>query len=187
QVRRHHAGDLVIGADGSEDGLNVHLQWSGWADLRRTSHTGLRSSLGLRVHARRLHRVSSLSGFRAGQDLCRDTRRGWPGAVRDPAGVAIARQPRAGAHWMVVGLPASVLPDGHPLTEAARAWLAALERCVRAVDYAAARPLFAPDVQAFGTHAAVVSGRDILEREQWQHIWPTIREFTFRLAEMRCV
>jgi len=87
----------------------------------------------------------------------------------------------------VVGLPASVLPDGHPLTEAARAWLAALQRCVRAVDYAAARPLFAPDVQAFGTHAAVVSGRDLLEREQWRHIWPTIREFTFRLAEMRCV
>ena len=97
----------------------------------------------------------------------------------------IARIPRA--HWTVVGLPASVLPDGHPLTETARSWLAALQRCVRAVDYAAARPLFAPDVQAFGTHAAVVSGRDLLEREQWRHIWPTIREFTFRLAEMRCV
>jgi len=84
-------------------------------------------------------------------------------------------------------VPAGVLPDGHPLTEAARIWLAALQRCVRAVDYAAARPLFAPDVQAFGTHAAVVSGRDGLEREQWQQIWPAIREFTFRLAEVRCV
>src|SRR5207302_4492360 len=84
--------------------------------------------------------------------------------------VVIARIPRA--HWTVVGLPASVLPDGHPLTETARSWLAALQRCVRAVDYAAARPLFAPDFQAFGTHAAVVSGRDLLEREQWRHIWP---------------
>ena len=75
----------------------------------------------------------------------------------------------------------------HPLREIAREWLEALQRCVRAVDYAAARPLFAEDVQAFGTYAAVVSGRDALQREQWQHIWPTIREFTFRLAEMRCV
>lgn len=75
----------------------------------------------------------------------------------------------------------------HLLREIAREWLEALQRCVRAVDYAAARPLFAEDVQAFGTYAAVVSGRDALQREQWQHIWPTIREFTFRLAEMRCV
>lgn len=62
-----------------------------------------------------------------------------------------------------------------------------MQRCVRTVDYAAARELFAPDVQAFGTYAAVVDGRDALQREQWQHIWPDIREFAFRLAEVRCV
>ena len=84
-------------------------------------------------------------------------------------------------------MSASALPDGHPLREAARSWLATLERCVRAVDYAGARALFAPDVQAFGTYAALVSGRDALEREQWRQIWPTIRGFTFRLTEMRCV
>lgn len=81
----------------------------------------------------------------------------------------------------------SVLPAGHPLTGAARSWLSALERCVRAVDYEAARPLFAPDVRAFGTYAEIVSSRDALERGQWRMVWPTIRQFAFRLDEMCCV
>ena len=81
----------------------------------------------------------------------------------------------------------SVLPAAHPLTGAARTWLAALERCVRAVDYEAARPLFAPDVGAFGTYVEIVKGRDALEREQWRIVWPTIREFAFRLEEVCCV
>ena len=81
----------------------------------------------------------------------------------------------------------SVLPATHPLTGAARTWLAALQRCVRAVDYGSARPLFAPDVRAFGTYAEIVTGRDALEREQWRIVWPTIREFAFRLEEVCCV
>ncbi len=77
--------------------------------------------------------------------------------------------------------------DTHPLREIARTWLEALQRCVRAVDYGAAQSLFAEDIQAFGTYAAIVSGRDALQREQWQSIWPNIRKFTFRLGEVRCV
>ena len=81
----------------------------------------------------------------------------------------------------------SILAETHPLSGAARTWLAALERCVRTIDYGAARPLFAPDVRAFGTHANIVIGRDALEREQWRVVWPAIREFAFRLAEVCCV
>jgi ketosteroid isomerase-like protein len=81
----------------------------------------------------------------------------------------------------------SLLAPTDPLIQAARDWLAALERCVRGVDYESAQPLFAPEVQAFGTYAAIVDGRDALRREQWQPIWPAIRAFTFRLAEARCV
>jgi ketosteroid isomerase-like protein len=73
------------------------------------------------------------------------------------------------------------------LEATARAWLLALQACVRAVDYARARALFAEDVVAFGTFAAVVSGRARLEREQWRNVWPTIEGFTFRLAELRCL
>jgi len=78
------------------------------------------------------------------------------------------------------------MSGAHPLAAAAREWLAALQRCVRAVDYPGARHLFAPEVQGFGTHAAIVGGLEALEREQWRQIWPGIREFTFRLGEVRC-
>ena len=81
----------------------------------------------------------------------------------------------------------SVLPATHPLAGAARTWLTALARCVQAVDYESARPLFAPDVRAFGTYAEVVTGRDALERQQWRVVWPAIREFAFRLDEVCCV
>src|SRR5262252_6004419 len=69
----------------------------------------------------------------------------------------------------------------------ARAFLIEMQECVRAVDYARARPLFADDVVAFGTFAAVVEGRDRLEHEQWRNVWPNIRDFTFRLNELHCL
>jgi ketosteroid isomerase-like protein len=62
-----------------------------------------------------------------------------------------------------------------------------MQECVRAVDYARARALFADDVVAFGTFAAVVVGRDRLEHEQWRHIWSTIEAFTFRVDELHCL
>ena len=50
---------------------------------------------------------------------------------------------------------------------------------VAAVDFAAARPLFSPDVFAFGTVARTMRGLDRLEAEQWRQVWPTIRDFRF--------
>jgi ketosteroid isomerase-like protein len=79
------------------------------------------------------------------------------------------------------------MPEHRRLTTVARRWLRDFERCVRAVDYASARPFFARGVYAFGTYAAVVRGTAALERDQWRHIWPSIRRFTFRLAELHCV
>ena len=72
----------------------------------------------------------------------------------------------------------------HTLNEIARTFLLEMQECVRAVDYARARPLFADDVVAFGTFATVVEGRDRLEDEQWRNVWPNIRDFTFRLDEL---
>jgi ketosteroid isomerase-like protein len=79
----------------------------------------------------------------------------------------------------------SVLPAD--LAEIARTWLLEMQACVRAVDYERARPLFAEDVVAFGTFAAVVSGRDRLEQAQWRRVWPTIDGFTFRLDQLHCL
>lgn len=69
----------------------------------------------------------------------------------------------------------------------ARLWLLALQACVRSLDYASARTLFAADAYSFGTRAAIARGREALERGQWRPVWPRIRNFTFRLAEMHCV
>jgi ketosteroid isomerase-like protein len=73
------------------------------------------------------------------------------------------------------------------LDEIARAFLLEMQSCVRAVDFARGRALFAEDAVAFGTYAAIVSGRDQLEQQQWRNVWPTIRDFTFRLDEVRCL
>ena len=74
-------------------------------------------------------------------------------------------------------------------TEAAPAdvgqWLLEMQSCVRAVDYGRARAIFLPDVVGFGTYGGVLAGLDALEAGQWRHVWPTIRDFTFRLAEAR--
>jgi len=73
------------------------------------------------------------------------------------------------------------------LTDIARAFLLEMQACVRTIDFERARPLFAEDVIAFGTFAAIVAGRSNLEREQWHKIWPAIRDFTFRLDELHCL
>jgi|SRR5579859_2051527 len=73
------------------------------------------------------------------------------------------------------------------LVDIARAFLLEMQACVRAVDFERAHPLFAEDVVAFGTFASVVAGRDRLEADQWRNVWPTIREFTFRLEELHCL
>lgn len=66
-----------------------------------------------------------------------------------------------------------------------RAWLRALQACVRARDFDAGRRLFAPDVLAFGTVADFVEGVDRVMERQWLRVWPSIRDFTIRIDEAR--
>jgi len=68
----------------------------------------------------------------------------------------------------------------------ARAWLAEMEACVRAVDYARCRAIFTADVVGFGTRTAAAIGLDALERDQWRHVWGRIRSFTFVTDELYC-
>lgn len=75
----------------------------------------------------------------------------------------------------------------HPLAGAARDWLNEFQACVRAVDYQRALAIFAEDVAAFGTYTAILNGRDNLQRDQWSNVWPHVRDFTFRLGDMRCL
>jgi ketosteroid isomerase-like protein len=67
---------------------------------------------------------------------------------------------------------------------AVRAWLAEMEACVRAEDYARCRAIFAADVVAFGTRGARLVGLEALERDQWRRVWGTIRNFTFQTDQL---
>jgi len=58
-------------------------------------------------------------------------------------------------------------------------WLETFEAAVRARDFDAGRTMFAEDAVAFGTWARAVTGLDNIVREQWQNVWPRIRDFHF--------
>jgi catechol 2,3-dioxygenase-like lactoylglutathione lyase family enzyme/ketosteroid isomerase-like protein len=64
-----------------------------------------------------------------------------------------------------------------------RDWLRELQAAVRAVDYDRGRALCAPDLVAFGSVAEFVRGLDRVVAEQWQRVWPNIRDFTIRVDE----
>jgi ketosteroid isomerase-like protein len=51
---------------------------------------------------------------------------------------------------------------------------------VRAVDFAGARSIFAPDMIAFGTFTDFMTGRDAAEQQQWRNVWPHIDNFRWR-------
>ena len=69
-------------------------------------------------------------------------------------------------------------------TSMVREWLVEMQSSVRAVDYARAEHLFALDVVGFGTYEGMAKGRPVMRSAQWSHIWPTIRDFTFRLDDL---
>jgi ketosteroid isomerase-like protein len=60
-----------------------------------------------------------------------------------------------------------------------RAWLDRFAAMVRDVDYGAARPLFHPEVLAFGTHRDVISGIESWIATQWDNVWPRTADFRF--------
>ena len=70
--------------------------------------------------------------------------------------------------------------------EIAMAWLAEMQSCVRDCDFAGARGIFSLEVVGFGSHASLLVGLDALERDQWQHVWPVIEDFTFLIRDLVC-
>ncbi|MFC7554465.1 hypothetical protein ACFQU7_23050 [Pseudoroseomonas wenyumeiae] len=68
-----------------------------------------------------------------------------------------------------------------------RDWFRELSDHVQAVDFAAARHLFADDFIAFGTYSNFVPGRDNAEANQWRKVWPTIDGFTWRLDDVQAL
>ena len=67
-----------------------------------------------------------------------------------------------------------------------KAWFDSLSAHVREVDFISARPIFAPDMIAFGTFTDFMTGRDVAEQQQWRNVWPHIDEFRFR-SDIRAI
>ena len=63
------------------------------------------------------------------------------------------------------------------------AWLEGFSAHVRAVDYASARPLFHPEILAFGTHRDVLPSLEAWVNTQWDNVWPKTDDFRFTIAE----
>jgi len=64
-------------------------------------------------------------------------------------------------------------------------WLETFSGYVRDVDYASARPLFHPDVLAFGTHRDIISGLAAWQTTQWDNVWPKTSDFRFDTSAAR--
>jgi ketosteroid isomerase-like protein len=76
----------------------------------------------------------------------------------------------------------SDLPEASPALRAFFLdWLDTFAAHVRAVDYAAARPLFHPRTLAFGTHQDVLPDREAWIQLQWDNVWPKTDDFRFAL------
>jgi ketosteroid isomerase-like protein len=68
-----------------------------------------------------------------------------------------------------------------------KAWFQRLAGHVRKVDFAGARPLFAPDMIAFGTVKDFVDGQPGAEATQWNSVWPFIDGFRWRIDGLRAI
>lgn len=64
-------------------------------------------------------------------------------------------------------------------------WLQTFAAYVRDVDYQSARPLFHPDVIAFGTHRDVISSLEQWVADQWDNVWPKTSDFEFDLKQTK--
>jgi ketosteroid isomerase-like protein len=76
------------------------------------------------------------------------------------------------------------LPEADAATKAwFVAWLEGFSAHVRAVDYASARPLFHPEILAFGTHQDVLPSLETWVNTQWDNVWPKTDDFQFTIPE----
>ncbi len=78
------------------------------------------------------------------------------------------------------------LPEADPtLSTSLFDWLERFAAHVRAVDFAAGRPMWDPDVVVFGTHQDLVQGREAAIASQWRNVWPRTADFRFDLDRTR--
>ena len=111
---------------------------------------------------------------------------GWPGAI----GVVTGLSARGFAVVLNAVLsPEGICKTGYPVLLHLRRVLEdapSFEADSLALDdFAGARPLFAEDLIAFGTFSDFITGREAVEAAQWRNVWPFIRDFRWRLDDVK--
>jgi len=90
----------------------------------------------------------------------------------------------AAIEWLNLEQAMAPLPTANTeIAQFFRRWLETFAGYVREVDYASARPLFHPEVLAFGTHNDVIPGLDQWVTTQWDNVWPKTADFRFVLEQ----
>ena len=69
--------------------------------------------------------------------------------------------------------------------DAVREWFVQLSAYCASVDFDAGESIFATDALAFGTKARIVEGREWVRKNQWEGIWPNIRDFAIEMETVR--
>ena len=77
--------------------------------------------------------------------------------------------------------PSSTVITTPDAKDAVREWFGLLGRYCAAVDYESTHAIFAPDVMSFGTRARIVAGLEPLQTNQWEGIWPNIKDFQIEM------
>ena len=73
--------------------------------------------------------------------------------------------------------------DRKSITEWFRIW----GELVGGVNFKAVREMFTEDAIAFGSKVTMVTSREVLERDQWRAIWPTIEDYRNDLSTLHIV
>lgn len=69
--------------------------------------------------------------------------------------------------------------------QAVREWFERINENCPKLDFDSTEHIFAHDVVGFGTKASIVSGMEKLRKNQWERLWPTIRDYQIDLTTMR--
>ena len=66
-------------------------------------------------------------------------------------------------------------------------WYARWDKFVAEVDFKPVREMFAEDVVAFGSKMEMMTSQEVLERDQWRSVWPSIEDYRYDLSTLEVV
>src|SRR5258708_2566816 len=66
-------------------------------------------------------------------------------------------------------------------------WYARWDKFVAEGGFKPVREMFAEDVVAFGSKMEMMTSQEVLERDQWRSVWPSIEDYRYDLSTLEVV